>query len=96
MDKLSGLLVEMDTFVTLGTAWKEMEVVQEELQQQNSDLAAAVADLEADRKRVQEALHESEERFRFLVEGVKEYAIFRLATDGCVVSWNAEERYSGS
>ncbi len=66
MDKLSGLLVETDTFVTLGTAWKEMEVVQEELQQQNSELAATVSALSADRKRAQEALHESEERFRFL------------------------------
>jgi len=90
VDKFSGLLVEMDTFVTLGTAWKKMEVVQEKLQRQNSELAATVLALSADRKRAQEALHESEERFRFLVEGIKEYAIFRLTPDGCVVSWNAE------
>jgi len=90
VDKFSGLPIETDTFMTLGTAWSEMEVAQEKLQQQNSELAAAVSALEADCKRAQEALHESEERFRFLVESVKEYAIFRLATDGCVVSWNAE------
>ena len=90
VDKLSGLIVETDTFVTLGTAWGKMEVAQEELLLQNSELAAAVSALEADRKRTQSALHESEERFRFLVEGIKEYAIFRLAPDGCVVSWNAE------
>lgn len=90
VDKLSSLLVETDILVTLGTAWSEMKVAQEELQQQNSELAAAVSALEADRKRAQSALHESESRFRLLVEGIKEYAIFRLAPDGCVVSWNAE------
>ena len=90
VDKLSWLLVETDILVTLGTAWSEMKVAQEELQQQNSELAAAVSALEADRKRARSALHESESRFRFLVEGIKEYAIFRLDTDGCVVSWNAE------
>lgn len=90
LDKLSELLAGTDSFGTLCTAWEKMEVTQEDLQQQNSELAAAVSALEADHKRDQEALHESEERFRFLVEGVKEYAIFRLAPDGCVVSWNAE------
>jgi len=81
----------------LGIAWEEMEVVQEELHQQSSELMVAYEALESerqrsltDRKRAQEALHESEERFRFLAEGVKDYAIFRLALDGRVVSWNAK------
>jgi PAS domain S-box-containing protein len=34
------------------------------------------------------ALRESEERFRLLVEGVQEYAIFRLDPEGKVASWN--------
>jgi PAS domain S-box-containing protein len=34
------------------------------------------------------ALRESEERFRLLVEGVQEYAIFMLDPDGHVASWN--------
>lgn len=38
---------------------------------------------------VMEALRESEERFRLLVEGVQDYAIFMLDPQGCVVSWNA-------
>ena len=35
-----------------------------------------------------ESLRESEERFRLLVEGVKDYAIIMLNPDGRVVSWN--------
>src|SRR5882672_1982975 len=35
-----------------------------------------------------DALHHSEERFRLLVEGVKDYAIFMLDPDGHVASWN--------
>jgi PAS domain S-box-containing protein len=33
-------------------------------------------------------LHESEERFRLLVEHVEEYAIFMLDPEGYVISWN--------
>jgi len=40
--------------------------------------------------------YHSEERFRLLVESVKDYAIFMLDTDGLVVSWNAgAERITG-
>jgi PAS domain S-box-containing protein len=43
-----------------------------------------------------EKLRESEERFRLLVESVKDYAIFMLGTDGQIVSWNfGAERISG-
>jgi PAS domain S-box-containing protein len=35
-----------------------------------------------------EILRQSEERFRLLVDGVKDYAIFMLDADGKVVSWN--------
>jgi len=41
-------------------------------------------------------LRENDERFRLLIEGVKEYAIFRLDLLGHVVSWNAgAERLKG-
>jgi|HubBroStandDraft_5_1064220.scaffolds.fasta_scaffold07488_3 PAS domain S-box-containing protein len=41
-----------------------------------------------ERRRHEETLRESEERFRLLVNSVKEYAIFMLDADGCVASWN--------
>lgn len=42
-----------------------------------------------DRKRTEEALRKSEERFRLLVEGVEDYAIYMLDTHGRITSWNA-------
>jgi PAS domain S-box-containing protein len=44
----------------------------------------------------QESLRRSEERFRLLVEGVEDYAIFMLDPEGRVISWNAgAERITG-
>ena len=43
----------------------------------------------AARGRAEAALLESEERFRILVGGVQDYAIFSLDPQGTVVSWNA-------
>ena len=42
-----------------------------------------------ERREREESLRRSEERFRLLVEGVKDYAIFMLDPDGRVASWNA-------
>ncbi len=46
-----------------------------------------------ERKRVERIARESEQRFRLLVESVKDYAIFMLDTDGTIVSWNAGAEY---
>jgi len=49
-----------------------------------------------ERKRAEEALRLSEERFRLSVEGVQDYAIFMLSPEGHVASWNAgAERIKG-
>ena len=39
-------------------------------------------------------LQESEDRFRLLVEGVQDYAIFMLDPDGRVRNWNREQNVS--
>jgi len=65
------------------------------LKDRMSKLAPAVqralleAEERAKRWQAEQALRESEERFRMLVEGVKDYAIFMLDPKGRVTSWNA-------
>lgn len=42
-----------------------------------------------DKKAAEQALFESEQRFRLLVQGVRDYAIYMLDPDGCVTDWNS-------
>lgn len=49
-----------------------------------------------ERRRYEDDLRKSEERFRLLVDGVTEYAIMTLDSEGFVTSWNAgAERIKG-
>lgn len=49
-----------------------------------------------ERRRAQEALRQSEQRFRMLVQGVTDYAIYMLSPTGEVTNWNAgAERIKG-
>jgi PAS domain S-box-containing protein len=45
-----------------------------------------------ERKAAEQVLHRSEEQFRLLVQGVSDYAIFLLDTNGNVTNWNLGAR----
>ncbi|MBK0392476.1 PAS domain S-box protein [Ramlibacter sp. CrO1] len=45
-----------------------------------------------DKKAAQDALRESEQRFRVLVQGVTDYAIYMLSPEGNITNWNSGAR----
>ncbi|WKE64730.1 PAS domain S-box protein [Gallaecimonas kandeliae] len=49
---------------------------------------AAIVDI-TERKQIQDAVKESEENFRLMVEGIQDYALFMLDPKGRVASWNS-------
>jgi PAS domain S-box-containing protein len=58
------------------------------------DAIAAGMNTLSDELRIRiQKLQESEERFRLLVENVKDYAIFRLDTEGRILTWNKGAEY---
>jgi|CXWL01.1.fsa_nt_gi PAS domain S-box-containing protein len=62
----------------------------------NQGLEERVRERTADLERANQVLSDSEARFRLMVDGVTDYAIFMLDVAGRVVSWNAgAERLKG-
>ena len=58
-------------------------------------VSSAIRDT-SERKRAEEALRESDEKFRLLVQGVKDYAILMLDPEGRITTWNdGAERIKG-
>ena len=72
----------------LETAKEELQAANEELTTTNDELQNRSIELNA----LNAALQKSEQRFRLMVENVKDYAIFMLDTQGRVASWNEGAR----
>ena len=81
-----------ETQARLEAAHQELRSRAHELESANLRLKRQIAEREVAEK----IAKESEERFRLLVDGVKDYGIFMLDVDGYVVSWNrGAERLHG-
>jgi PAS domain S-box-containing protein len=83
--KVYGLLT-----VSVAAVFATDEEERKLFQEMAEDIAFALHSIEVEesRRRAEEALRESEERFRLMVSEVKEYAIFMLDPEGRVSSWN--------
>src|SRR5581483_11856111 len=77
----------------LKMAYDELEIRVQERTRELVEVNKALQSEIAERERMEKGLHQSEQRFRLLVESVKDYAIFMLDTDGTIVSWNAGAEY---
>jgi PAS domain S-box-containing protein len=76
----------------LGTAKEEIQATNEELLSINEEVQKRNFDLEQALKK----LELSERRFRLMIEGVRDYAIFMLDPEGYITTWNeGAERMNG-
>ena len=67
-----------------------------ELREAKEQLEVRVQERTAELAQVNESLHETDQRLKLLVAGVKDYAILMLDPDGLVISWNqGGERIKG-
>jgi len=78
---------------------RDRDELETSIRERTRDLQGANDELHresAERQRAEDTQRLSEMRFRLLVEGVKDYAIYMLSPDGIVVSWNVgAERTKG-
>jgi PAS domain S-box-containing protein len=96
-DSFNQMLTQIQT--QDGALRRAQNELEQRVRDRTAELTTANATLQvevAERLRTGEALRESESRFRSLLDGVQDYAIFRLDSGGCVATWNAgAERIKG-
>jgi PAS domain S-box-containing protein len=78
---------------------RDRDELETSIRERTRDLQGANDELHresTERQRAEDTQRLSEMRFRLLVEGVKDYAIYMLSPDGIIVSWNiGSERIKG-
>lgn len=85
-----GTLAAQANALGRGEAVAAAKLPVQELNDVGSELAAASARRkELEQQLVERATQESEQRFKILVEGVSDYAIYMLNPEGNVTNWNA-------
>ena len=75
---------------------RERAAAEEALSAVNKNLEKTIENRTADLNASIEKLRQSEESFRLLIEGVSDYAIYRIDADGNIMTWNkGAERIKG-
>ncbi|MCK9297119.1 MAG: ATP-binding protein [Desulfobulbaceae bacterium] len=78
---------------------KYHEQLEELVRERTAELSASIEQLKheiSERRRAEKERQRTEEQFRLLVEGVKDYAIFMIDPKGRILSWNeGAERIKG-
>jgi PAS domain S-box-containing protein len=91
--RLSGVVKLLTAGVSVATAIALVPLIPKAL------ALRSPAELEKEikeRQRAEESMHDIEQRFRLLVDGVADYGIYMLDPKGCIVSWNTgAERITG-
>jgi two-component system CheB/CheR fusion protein len=81
-------LIRLSVFVTVALLVSHVRALTEALRQRVLEKSDALA-VEIDRHEVtRDALEQTEQQFRILVEGLHEFAIFMLDADGNIAAWN--------
>jgi PAS domain S-box-containing protein len=88
----TGCLASLLAAVAVGELVRRARRLREDATRRDADLAVRTHERDAEtaaRRRAAEALRRSEEELRLLVEGLTDCALFLLAADGTIASWNA-------
>jgi two-component system sensor kinase FixL len=75
-------------FLVVSLLVSKLKAMNEGLEEKVREKTAALIDEVAEHKQTANALRESEERIRLMIENVKDYAIFMLDAGGRIATWN--------